>query len=459
MAAPSAAWIRRRSTECPTVDTDVSGSEAVESRDAFRSQLRLTWTRFQRALRSPRPFSSWLWIRNLVTAAIADFGAITGCAVWMRRHHANKRAISCIPIFGVGLVLSVLFAYTASLRAVVIQRWCDPEEISCHWIVIHDVLTIYFVTMIVFHYTATVLTSPGVVVSGTTPVRWNALDGQGGVWGYNLEVDAEAEAQRLAMYGTFLRPSDSAPTRGYCATTTANTAPIAASSTAAQIMIPDDLASFCATCKVWRPPRAHHCGCCKRCVLQFDHHCVWVNNCIGYHNYRSFVLLLAFLSIACGYGVALLWHEFYDPLRDQIRLHGWKWLYSNGTGLLDLPQPIQLTKMLLSGTVEAKVIVDLVLPLLFGVAVIMTTFFCFHLQYILTAHTTLEHRIYLEHALAQQYQIRQGASSTIRIVNPFDQGWQKNWQHTMGPNPWMLLFPRRFAPPPSVVPTRADHLR
>lgn len=39
-----------------------------------------------------------------------------------------------------------------------------------------------------------------------------------------------------------------------------------------------------------------HCQVCQKCVIGFDHHCLWLNCCIGSRNYTQFITLLC-LSI------------------------------------------------------------------------------------------------------------------------------------------------------------------
>jgi len=53
---------------------------------------------------------------------------------------------------------------------------------------------------------------------------------------------------------------------------------------------------LCSTCQTFKPPRAAHCPECNLCVLKMDHHCEWLQTCIGLHNYKYFVIMIFYGS-------------------------------------------------------------------------------------------------------------------------------------------------------------------
>lgn len=51
---------------------------------------------------------------------------------------------------------------------------------------------------------------------------------------------------------------------------------------------------LCPECDIIRTPRSRHCNLCDRCVDRFDHHCPWINNCVGKGNYKYFYVFVIF---------------------------------------------------------------------------------------------------------------------------------------------------------------------
>jgi len=69
---------------------------------------------------------------------------------------------------------------------------------------------------------------------------------------------------------------------------------------------------FCKRCRAFKPIRAHHCSICGRCIVKMDHHCPWVNNCVGIGNQKLFLLFLLAVNMCCIYSLVLVIAKFWS---------------------------------------------------------------------------------------------------------------------------------------------------
>jgi len=80
-----------------------------------------------------------------------------------------------------------------------------------------------------------------------------------------------------------------------------------------------DIVKFCKKCDLYRPPRSMHCKQCNKCVMRMDHHCPWVQNCVGAANTKFFILFLTYGTITCVYYTALVAHTILHAFEGKSR--------------------------------------------------------------------------------------------------------------------------------------------
>ncbi|KAJ8098808.1 DHHC palmitoyltransferase-domain-containing protein [Lipomyces tetrasporus] len=80
----------------------------------------------------------------------------------------------------------------------------------------------------------------------------------------------------------------------------------------------------CRTCHTPKPARSKHCSVCKRCVARMDHHCAWINNCVGYYNYRYFLGFIVSNLIVLVYGSYLTFSVLYMEYMRQYFPEGYE---------------------------------------------------------------------------------------------------------------------------------------
>ncbi|KMZ56184.1 putative Palmitoyltransferase [Zostera marina] len=156
---------------------------------------------------------------------------------------------------------------------------------------------------------------------------------------------------------------------------------------------------YCQKCSHYKPPRAHHCRVCKTCVLKMDHHCVWINNCVGHANYKIFfVFLLDAVFTSTHSMIFLVGSAVHDIHKDQRQSGG------------SIRTPYIICGVLL-------------FPLTFALTILLG----WHIYLVLRNKTTIEH-----HEGVRAMWLAEKVGSVYQ--HPYHLGAYENLSSVLGPN-------------------------
>jgi palmitoyltransferase ZDHHC1/11 len=73
----------------------------------------------------------------------------------------------------------------------------------------------------------------------------------------------------------------------------------------------------CFYCRAFVSTSAKHCSVCDKCVPGFDHHCRWLNTCVGERNYKAFFAFLCCGILSVGLMLAIDIYVLVDALKNE----------------------------------------------------------------------------------------------------------------------------------------------
>ena len=146
---------------------------------------------------------------------------------------------------------------------VLLPRLVDQSSPMASASLIHRLLFGYLGVGVAFNFLATMLAGPGDVVEEICPLL------AGGA-----TLHADAEAGHATDLSSLKASAGDMPLRGW---------------------------RRCAETGLSMPPRAHYCRTTKKLILRMEHHCAFLNTCIGHANHHYYLRFLLFLMLAGAY--------------------------------------------------------------------------------------------------------------------------------------------------------------
>ena len=162
--------------------------------------------------------------------------------------------------------------------------------------------------------------------------------------------------------------------------------------------------NYCYLCEVNVFKRSKHCRRCNKCVDIFDHHCPWLNTCVGQRNYPYFLALLASFFSLTTIELACFAHAL-------IRL-----ATARDTALAEMRATYEGLPEL-----AYAILLSLTLLLVLGASFLIMQLATFHIGLIYKGHTTYEFIV----AQRQKHKARDAARGAAYVPTLRDhiEGW------------------------------------
>ncbi|CAH0605463.1 unnamed protein product [Chrysodeixis includens] len=170
---------------------------------------------------------------------------------------------------------------------------------------------------------------------------------------------------------------------------------------------------FCVVCNGYKAPRSHHCRKCGYCVKKMDHHCPWINCCVGHNNHGYFNMFLMSAVLGCFHASVVLIICMYHAIN---RI----WYMQHGTGR----EPLVFL------TLSTLLLTLLAIGMAVGVVLAVGALFYLQMKGILRNRTTIEDWI-VEKAVGRREEL-----NLPPFVYPYNLGWKNNLK--------MILYGSRY---------------
>lgn len=169
--------------------------------------------------------------------------------------------------------------------------------------------------------------------------------------------------------------------------------------------------TVCNHCRQVVARSCRHCSQCDKCVVGFDHHCRWLNHCIGSRNYRYFFTFLTMTVLTVLFQVGIGLFLFIDGLMHKdVYRNALTRLYSFDDGSRSQWPPVDVYLAFLF----------IIIVLQGAVVVAAGNLWCFHVYLFVTDQTTLqwiklrEERLRAEQDLEEEREIQRGEQRRAR---------------------------------------------